>query len=90
MTFAAATISYVVQNNDGARSCLATVYVTVDEVNAPVAVEDEATPQPDMPLDIHVMFNGFDPDGLIVSSAIKILSDPGRSSVRLPPSDIIT
>ena len=58
------SFTYTVSDNDGATSNVATVTVTVAAVqDPPVAVDDSATTDEDIPVDIDVLANDTDPDG---------------------------
>ena len=58
------SFTYTVSDNDGATSNVATVTVTVTDVqDPPVAVDDSATTDEDTPVDIDVLANDTDPDG---------------------------
>ena len=58
------SFTYTVGDNDGATSNVATVTVTVTDVqDPPVAVDDSATTDEDTPVDIDVLANDTDPDG---------------------------
>ncbi len=64
------SFTYTVSDNDGATSNVATVTVTIADVqDPPVAVDDSAITDEDIPVDIDVLANDTDPDGddLIVS-----------------------
>ncbi len=84
------TISYTVNDNEGATSNTADIAVTVeDPANMPpTAVDDVATTMPGTPVTIPVLDNDSDPDGdaLVVTE----ITQPGSGVVTLNPDGILT
>jgi len=74
--------SYTVEDNDGAVSNVANVYITVLSVNdPPVALNDSATTDEDTPVWIDILANDYDIDGTIDASTISIINGPFHGSI---------
>lgn len=68
-----ASTTYVVNDNDGNTSNVATIQVTVNPVNdAPVTVDDAATTTEDTPVSVNVLSNDSDIDGTIDLSTVDL------------------
>ena len=75
-----ATISYTIADNDGARSLVATVTVTVQSVNdAPVLVADTFNGIEDNVLTVNPLLTAIDVDGTIDTSSLDL--DPATSAI---------
>ena len=77
--FGLATVSYTVNDNAGQTSNPATITVTVNSVNvAPVAVDDAASTDENVPVLINVLSNDSDPDGSLDPSNVDLdVTTPG-------------
>lgn len=84
----AVVFSYTVQDNDGLTSNAATVTITVTSINdAPVAVNDGATTNEDVPVTINLLANDSDVDGTLNAASLDIdLTVPGVQSTRTTPN----
>src|SRR5690606_31989860 len=76
--------SYNVKDNDGLTSNSATVTITVTPVNdVPVAVNDAATTNEDVPVTINILANDTDVEGALNAASVDIdLTVPGVQSTR--------
>ncbi|ABC29956.1 RTX toxins and related Ca2+-binding protein [Hahella chejuensis KCTC 2396] len=71
------SFTYIVKDNEGAASNIATVAVTVNSVNdAPVALDDAATLLEDSAHTINVLGNDSDVDGTIQPATVEIMEAP--------------
>ncbi|MFQ5648303.1 MAG: tandem-95 repeat protein [bacterium] len=76
--------TYVVQDNDGGSSNEATVNLTVTEENdLPIAADDAATTNEDVPITIDVAANDIDPDGSLNLSSVTVTSAPGHGTTAI-------
>jgi gliding motility-associated-like protein len=76
-----ASITYRVNDNSGATSNTATITVTLTPVNdAPVAVNDNATTNEDMPVTFNVTSNDTDVDGTINAGTVDL--DPATAGTQ--------
>ena len=77
------TDTFTYHANDGtAASNVATVTITVRPVNdPPVANDDSDTTPEDTPVSTNVVANDTDADGMVVASAVAIVSGPRSGSV---------
>ena len=76
------SFTYTVRDNDGATSNVATVTVTVNDVNdPPVANDDTATTDEGNSVTINVIANDTDADGTINPTTVAIVSGPSNGSV---------
>ena len=68
-----ASITYTVNDNDGATTNVATVSITVTPVNdAPVANNDTATTAEDTPVSVNIVTNDTDIDGTINAASVDL------------------
>ncbi|MEO0820818.1 MAG: Ig-like domain-containing protein, partial [Pseudomonadota bacterium] len=85
------TLTYTVQDNDGATSNTATVTLTVGSPNqAPVSVADSATTGVDVPVEIPVLANDSDADGTLDVSSVLVTTQPTNGSVQVNPTGTVT
>jgi gliding motility-associated-like protein len=77
------SITYTVQDTEGATSNIATVTVTVNSVNAaPVAVNDATTTNENEGIDIAVLANDTDDIGIVANTVDLDPGTPGRQTSR--------
>ncbi len=82
--------NYTVNDTSGATSNIATVHVTVNEVNdRPVANDDHNSTDEDTLVWCDVLANDTDPDGSIDPSTVSIAADPSNGSVIVHPNGTI-
>jgi len=68
-----ATLTYRVNDNQGASSNTATITITIDSVNdPPVAANDVATTNEDVLVTINVLANDTDIDGTVVATTVDL------------------
>lgn len=78
------TLTYRVQDEDGAWSNVATVYFTVESVNdAPLANDDSATTDEDQPVTIAVLANDEDIDGYLDPQSVTVVRAPSHGEVHV-------
>jgi len=78
------SFTYVVQDNGGATSNVATVTLTVNSINdAPAANSDTVSIQESTPYKINVLGNDADVDGTIQSGTLQIVSAPSNGSAAI-------
>lgn len=76
-----ASITYTVQDNEGATSNVATVSITVNSVNdLPVAADDAEVTSENIPVDIEVLVNDNDVDGTLDASSVDL--DPATAGIQ--------
>ncbi len=83
--------TYTVEDDSGAVSNTATVTVTVNVVNdPPVAFDDFANTNEDIPVVIDVLTNDSDPDGNLVPSSVTVTGGPsnGGTSVNVTTGEV--
>lgn len=82
--------TYMVSDNDGANSNIATVSITVNPVNdAPIANDDSVTTNEDNALIINVADNDIDSDSYIDTAKIAITGDPSNGNVTVSAGIVI-
>ena len=82
-----ATFTYRARDNSGAAndtSAPATVSVTVNPNQAPVARDDSATTRTNTAVTINVIANDSDPDGSVAPNSITIVTRPNRGGTATP------
>jgi len=79
------TFEYKVYDNDGAFD---TAVVTITVLSPPVANNDSESTEENESVDIDILDNDFDPDGIIIPSSIVIISPPSDGT--LSPADPVT
>jgi|GEM_PF-842388 len=84
------SLTYVVTDNDGAVSQVATVTITVSQNNAPTALEDSATVFVGESVNISVLDNDDDSDGQLKVDSIVIVNSPNTGTVSVDSSGIVT
>jgi gliding motility-associated-like protein len=67
-----ATLSYTVNDNNGAVSNVATITIAVQPLNAPVANEDAATTRENQSVEVNVVSNDVDSDGSIDVATVDL------------------
>jgi len=78
------SFTYVVKDDSGGTSNTATVSITVSSVNdAPLAVDDTATLQEDMPLSVNVLGNDSDVDGTLMPATVEVVTAPADGSTSI-------
>ncbi|AZZ92667.1 tandem-95 repeat protein [Hahella sp. KA22] len=81
------SFTYIVKDNEGAASNIATVAITVNSVNdAPVAVDDAAMLLEDSAHTINVLGNDSDVDGALQPATVEIVDAPLYGSVSINAS----
>lgn len=85
------SFTYQVEDASGAKSNVATVTISVLPVNdRPIAVDDAATTDEGVVVDINILANDFDIDNAIVPSSVLITSNPANGSVTVSASGLVT
>lgn len=85
------SFTYQVTDPAGATSNPATVNITVLPVNTrPVAVDDQATTDENVAVDINILENDHDADNNIVVSSVVIATDPVHGAVTVHSSGLVT
>ena len=85
------SFTYQVEDAAGAKSNVATVTITVININdPPVAADDAATTDENVAVDIDVLNNDFDIDNGIVPSSVTIASNPVHGTVTVHTSGQVT
>ena len=81
------SFTYTVNDNRGATSNVATVSITVLSVNdRPVANDDAAATDVNVPVTINILANDTDIDGTLVPSSVTIVSGPTNGTVTINPA----
>ena len=82
--------TYQVCDDDGGCS-VATVTVTVNDVNdPPFALDDAAATDEDVPVSIGILANDGDSDGTLDPSSVTIVSPPANGTVTVHPDGSVT
>jgi hypothetical protein len=85
--FGVDTFTYTVNDDQGATSNVATVTVTVNEVNdPPAAVNDAAATSVNTPVNISVTDNDTDADGTLDVTTVAIATGPGNGAATINPT----
>ena len=85
------SFAYTIEDQNGARSNVATVIVNVSSENdLPIAVDDSAAVDEDTSADISVLANDSDIDGELDETSIQILSSPANGEVFADIAGVIT
>ena len=80
--------SYLVQDEAGASSNIATVRLSINSINdAPRAVNDTVVLLEDRPHEMNVLGNDSDIDGSLVPSSLEVLSLPQNGSLQIDASN---
>lgn len=72
-----ASITYTVNDNNGATSNTAKITIAVQPYNAPVAVEDRASTKVNTKVDINIVANDTDSDGTIDATTVDLNTGAG-------------
>ncbi|AFY64935.1 tandem-95 repeat protein [Geitlerinema sp. PCC 7407] len=86
------SFTYTVRDNSGSVSNVATVFVTVTDINdAPIAVNDSVTTFEDVPggLSINVLQNDTDLDGTLNPATVSVVGNPTRGTVSVVSGSIL-
>lgn len=68
-----ASITYTVRDNEGATSNAATISISVNSVNSvPIAVNDAATTNEEVPVSVTILSNDSDPDGTLNATTVDL------------------
>jgi hypothetical protein len=73
-----ATFTYQAQDNNSATSNVATVSITVNPNQAPLAVNDTANTTRNVAVTVNVVANDSDPDGTIAANTVAIVTQPNK------------
>ena len=85
------SFTYQVEDSAGVDSNVVSVTVTVDGVNdAPVALADNPTLNPDGPTVIEILANDSDVDGTIVPTSIEVTLQPAFGSIDIDDDGVVT
>jgi hypothetical protein len=85
--FGTDTFTYTVQDDVGNTSNVATVTVTVNDINdLPVAVNDAASTPEGVSVNITVLSNDTDVDGVLDVSTVVIISQPSNGAASVNPT----
>ncbi|MFQ5648302.1 MAG: beta strand repeat-containing protein, partial [bacterium] len=85
--FGVDNFTYTVQDDQGATSNQAAVFVTVQDVNnLPVAQNDSTVTLEDSPIDINILVNDSDSDGSIDPTSVTITQPPPNGSASVHPT----
>ncbi len=81
------SFTYALTDAGGATSSPATVTITVSPVNdPPVAVNDQATTNENIPVNISILLNDFDVDNAVLATSVIITSTPVHGALTLNTS----
>ena len=76
------SFTYTIEDDDNAISNVATVTITINDINdAPVANDDAVNTDEDVTVNIPVILNDTDVDGSIVPGSITVVSNPANGSL---------
>jgi hypothetical protein len=85
--FGTDAFAYTVKDNSGAVSNIATVTVTVNDVNdAPLAAKDVTSTDQNTPLNVNVAANDSDVDGSVVATTVTIAAAPKNGAAIVDPA----
>ncbi|MEM6469158.1 MAG: tandem-95 repeat protein [Planctomycetota bacterium] len=85
------SFTYRAVDSTGARSNIVTVGLNVAGINdAPVAVDDNPTLNPDGPTTIEILNNDSDVDGDLVPSSIEVTLQPAFGAVEIDDEGVVT
>ncbi|MFC1810159.1 tandem-95 repeat protein [Patescibacteria group bacterium] len=80
--------TYTIDDDDGATSNTATVNITINDVNdPPIANDDTASTDEDVPVGIDVKVNDTDIDGTVDQTTVQIIDDPAHGLVSVNPGN---
>ncbi|MFQ5648304.1 MAG: tandem-95 repeat protein [bacterium] len=82
------SLDYTVRDDGTALSNVATVRISVTDVNdAPVAADDAVTTQEEIQIDINVTGNDSDVDGTVAVSTVALVRQPSNGSAAVNPGN---
>ncbi|EKD10465.1 Ig-like domain-containing protein [Limnospira platensis] len=84
------SFTYTVEDNDGAISNSATVFLTIEENQPPTANDDNATVRTGNTVTINVLNNDSDPDGVLVPDTVTVVDSPNYGNITVNPNGTIT
>ncbi|MDT9206624.1 Ig-like domain-containing protein, partial [Limnospira sp. PMC 1243.20] len=82
--------TYTVEDDDGATSNEATVFLTIEENQPPIANDDNATVRTGNTVTINVLSNDSDPDGVLVPDTVAVVDLPDYGTITVNPNGTIT
>ncbi|MDT9189761.1 MAG: Ig-like domain-containing protein, partial [Limnospira sp. PMC 894.15] len=82
--------TYTVEDDDGATSNEATVFLTIEENQPPIANDDNATVRTGNTVTINVLNNDSDPDGVLVPDTVTVVDLPDYGNITVNPNGTIT
>ncbi|MDT9196878.1 DUF4347 domain-containing protein, partial [Limnospira sp. PMC 1042.18] len=82
--------TYTVEDDDGATSNEATVFLTIEENQPPIANDDNATVRTGNTVTINVLSNDSDPDGVLVPDTVTVVDLPDYGNITVNPNGTIT
>ncbi|QQW31288.1 Ig-like domain-containing protein [Arthrospira sp. PCC 9108] len=82
--------TYTVEDDDGATSNEATVFLTIEENQPPTANDDNATVRTGNTVTINVLSNDSDPDGVLVPDTVTVVDSPNYGNITVNPNGTIT
>ncbi|MDT9241844.1 MULTISPECIES: Ig-like domain-containing protein, partial [unclassified Limnospira] len=84
------SFTYTVEDDDGATSNEATVFLTIEENQPPIANDDNATVRTGNTVTINVLSNDSDPDGVLVPDTVAVVDLPDYGTITVNPNGTIT
>ncbi|MDT9283413.1 Ig-like domain-containing protein, partial [Limnospira sp. PMC 1298.21] len=82
--------TYTVEDDDGATSNEATVFLTIEENQPPIANDDNATVRTGNTVTINVLNNDSDPDGVLIPDTVAVVDSPDYGNITVNPNGTIT
>ena len=84
------TFSYTIEDDDGAVSSIATVSITINDINdAPVAIDDAVNTDEDVMVSINVIANDKDVDGSIDPASVMLVTIPTNGSATVKSNGFV-
>ncbi|MFO7030954.1 adhesin, partial [Limnospira fusiformis CCALA 023] len=84
------SFTYTVEDDDGATSNEATVFLTIEENQPPTANDDNATVRTGNTVTINVLSNDSDPDGVLIPDTVTVVDLPDYGTITVNPNGTIT
>ncbi|WP_152088404.1 Ig-like domain-containing protein [Limnospira platensis] len=84
------SFTYTVEDDDGATSNEATVFLTIEENQPPTANDDNATVRTGNAVTINVLNNDSDLDGVLIPDTVTVVDSPNYGNITVNPNGTIT